>query len=102
MSKKIILKVCKKSWDNYPLEDENGDIVHRTFLEKYLSDQLIAALNSWQEDYDEGVHYSDWSFSYKLGFERRGLALAVALAGSFPKDVKFSYFSELYQQEIEA
>lgn len=102
MLKKITLKVCQKSWDNYPLEDENGDTVHRTTLEEYLSNQLIADLSSWQDYYEEGSHYNDWAFNYKLEFEREGLALAVALAASLPRGIKFSYFSELYQQEIEA
>jgi hypothetical protein len=102
MSKKITLKVCKKSWDNYPLEDENGEIIHRTTLEKYLSNQLIVDLSSWQQDYEEGTNYNEWAFNSKVDFERQGLALAVALAASLPRGIKFSYFSELYQQEIEA
>jgi hypothetical protein len=102
MSKKITLKVCKKSWDNYPLEDENGDVVHRTTLEKYLNSQLIADLISWQEDYEQGTSYNERAFSSKVDFERQGLALAVALAASLPSNIKFSYFSELYQEEIEA
>lgn len=101
MSKKITLKVCKKFYDNYPLQDENGETINPRSLENYLNELLINELNEWQEDYEEETHYSDWAFSYKLRFERQGLLLASALAGSLPRDIKFSYFSELYQQEIE-
>lgn len=97
--KKIKLTVGK-SWESPPLVDEGEDYIYPSNLEE-LNNELINALWLWQHDYDESASYNSWSMYSKISFERQGLLLAQCLSVALPKNIQFTYYSELYHQEIE-
>lgn len=97
--KKIKLCVSKNSYCNIsPLVDEDNEPLNLDTLE--LSTSLQNKLWEWQNEYSDDSSYS-WSDRKKLRFEKYALELVEELLLELPRDVQFSYYSELFRTEIE-
>ena len=96
--KKVILKACRQFLVLSPLVDEDNKEIHPDLV--CQSDMLVDYLFRWQKEYNKPLMYNFWSLYQKLSFEREGLRLALLLSNSIPREIEFSYYSQLYEQEI--
>ena len=96
--KRIILQACRHSKITSPLADKDNNI--EASLSLVGNQLLVESLLLWQQEYNQLPMYSFWSLSHKVDFEREGLRLAQLLCTHLPREIDFSYYSKLYEQEI--
>jgi len=97
--KNIKLVVSKNGYCNIsPLVDENNEPLNLNDLA--LSVDLEDYLWDWQNEFTDS-NYDSWTNKKKFDFEKDALYLVEQLLLQLPRNVQFSYYSELFRTEIE-